>query len=103
LGAPNQIGKNKGNHFVSLTQGGARSSLAPGYFHIVPPGLQSGSLRSRFGRTTKSPMERHFRLMPTFQRDVIATHSVHCLVTLSFFTVTECDKHDLGSWSIAGR
>jgi len=47
FGAPNQIGKKRGNHFVSLTQGGACSSLALGHFLIVLTGLQSGSLRSR--------------------------------------------------------
>jgi hypothetical protein len=29
-----------------VTQGGARSSLALGYYHIVPTGLQFGSLHS---------------------------------------------------------
>ena len=38
---------------MSLTQGDARSSRALGYFHIVPAGLQFGSLRSRNRRTSK--------------------------------------------------
>jgi hypothetical protein len=36
LSAPNQKG-NRGDHFASVTPGGARSSLARGYYHIVPP------------------------------------------------------------------
>ena len=38
---------------MSLTQGGARSSLALGYYLIVLTGLQFGSLRSRFRRTLR--------------------------------------------------
>jgi hypothetical protein len=38
--------KGKVFHFGHPTQGGARSSLALGYFLIVPLGLQFGSLRS---------------------------------------------------------
>ena len=42
------------NHFTSVTQGGARSSLALGYSQIVPPGLRFDSLRSHFSlRRTK--------------------------------------------------
>jgi hypothetical protein len=33
-------------YFGHYTRGGARSSLAPGYFLFVPSGLQCGSLRS---------------------------------------------------------
>ena len=40
--------KNESDHFLSLTQGGARSSLTLGYFLIVLSGLQLGSLRSHF-------------------------------------------------------
>ena len=52
-GAPNWIGKKRGDHFLSLTQGGARSSLALGYYLIVLTGLQFGSLRSQCCRTRK--------------------------------------------------
>jgi hypothetical protein len=37
--------------FLPPTRGGARSSLAPGYFHGVTSGLQ---LRSHYGRTSRS-------------------------------------------------
>src|SRR5581483_1808318 len=50
--APNQIGKKRGNHFVPLTQAGARASLGLGYSLVVLTGLQSASLRSQFSRTT---------------------------------------------------
>src|SRR5581483_5845093 len=50
-GAPNQIGKKRGNHLVSLTQAGARASLGLGYFLIVLTGPQPASLRSQFSRT----------------------------------------------------
>jgi hypothetical protein len=43
---------------VSLSQGGARPSLAPGYFHIVPPGLRFGSLRSRIWQNDPAPAGR---------------------------------------------
>jgi len=48
FGAPaaRQTAREKGNCFGPATQGGARSSLALGYHHIVPTGLQFGSLRS---------------------------------------------------------
>src|ERR1700675_2014321 len=45
-GAPNQIGKKRGDHFVSLTQGGARSSLALGNYLSSLQDFQFGSLRS---------------------------------------------------------
>src|SRR5437588_198636 len=41
--------KKRANHFALVTPGGARSSLARGYYHVVPPGLQFGSLRSHGG------------------------------------------------------
>ena len=38
----------RGNEiFGAVTQGGTRSSLALGYFHIIPAGFRFGSLRSR--------------------------------------------------------
>jgi hypothetical protein len=46
---------------MPLTQGGARPSLALGYFHIVPPGLRFGSLRSHFRRTQKLTGVTHWR------------------------------------------
>src|SRR5262249_49170267 len=39
-----------GNYFASATQSGAAFAL--GYYHVVPPGLQSGALRSH-GRITQ--------------------------------------------------
>src|SRR5215471_7298410 len=47
-----QTGRKKGNHFASVTQGGA--SLALGYYRIVLTGLQFGSLRSPFRRTLRT-------------------------------------------------
>ncbi len=35
---PSQIGKKGSYHFRHLTQGGARLSLALGYYHVVPNG-----------------------------------------------------------------
>src|SRR5207249_3543816 len=43
--------KKRGNQIGSPTQGGARSSLALGYYHLVPTGLQLGSLCSHNWRT----------------------------------------------------
>jgi hypothetical protein len=51
LGRAKPDWKKRGNHFLSLTQGGARSSLALGYYHYVLAGLQFGSLRLRLRRT----------------------------------------------------
>ena len=45
--------KKGGVYFAFLTQGGA--SLALGYYHVVPTGLQFGSLRSRAGRNGTVP------------------------------------------------
>jgi hypothetical protein len=44
--------KKRGDHLGPATQGGARPSLVLGYYHIVPTGLQFGSLRSHVRRTT---------------------------------------------------
>jgi hypothetical protein len=52
LRAPKPDWKKERESFVSLTQGGARPSLALGYFHIVSPGLRFGSPRSHFRRTS---------------------------------------------------
>ena len=50
--APNQIGKKRGNHFVSLTQGAPNAfGVALGYYLIVLTGLQLRSLPSSFRRT----------------------------------------------------
>jgi hypothetical protein len=48
--------KKRGDHFGSVTQGGARSSLALGYYLIVLTGLQIGSLRSHNGRVNVNEM-----------------------------------------------
>jgi hypothetical protein len=43
--SPHPMGR--GNVFLCvLTQGGARSSLALGYYHVIPTGFHFGSLRS---------------------------------------------------------
>jgi hypothetical protein len=48
--------KGGGNHITSVTQGGARSSLALGYEIHVPTGLQFGSVRSeRLAHKSKPP------------------------------------------------
>jgi hypothetical protein len=44
--APNRKEK-RVNHYAAVTRGGARSSLAPGYFLSRFQGLVAGSLRSR--------------------------------------------------------
>ncbi len=39
--------RGEGEYFLgALTQGGARSSLALGYYRVIPTGFQSGSVRS---------------------------------------------------------
>src|SRR5689334_8006518 len=52
--------------------GGARSSLALGYYLIVLTGLQFSSLRSRIRRTNKRTDERHFPALE-FQIHVLGT------------------------------
>jgi hypothetical protein len=60
-----------GIHITSLTQGGARSSLALGYYIIVPTGLQFGLLRSHNWPTTIPRLPRLRSLVVSFLRALV--------------------------------
>src|SRR6266853_1180525 len=55
-------GKRENSSWGAFTQGGARSSLVLGYYQVIPPGFQFGSLRSQeIHQTHENPSLMSFR------------------------------------------